>query len=129
MLIFPHDHVIAKAFSLTQGCTDNVARYNVLLIRLQIAWELRVKNLQAYGDSELIVCQAQGEYNVKHENLVLYYNAIIQITEGFLHFYIEHIPCRQNMHADMLALLTASLALPAGESQKVLVFSRNLYFP
>ena len=31
------------------------------------------------------------------------------------------------MHADALASLAASLALPAGATEKVLVYSRNLY--
>ena len=41
-----------------------VAKYNALLIAMQITDEIGVKNLEAYGDSKLIVNQIHGEYEV-----------------------------------------------------------------
>lgn len=81
MLISPEDHVISRAFSLTRGRTNNVAKYNSLLIGLQIAQKLGVKNLLAYGDSEFIVCHVRGEYKVKYENLISYYQPIIWLNQ------------------------------------------------
>ena len=49
------------------------------------------------------------------------------MAEKFENFYIDHIPQWQNAHANALASLTASLALPAGATKKVLVYSRDLY--
>src|SRR5438270_9487150 len=57
----PQNHVIPRVFSLTEPCTNNVAEYNALLIGLQLAHQLGVRNLQAYGDSELIVNQLRGD--------------------------------------------------------------------
>ena len=37
---------------------------------MQIADEIGVKNLEAFGDSKLIVSQVRGEYEVRHEDLV-----------------------------------------------------------
>ena len=51
------------------------------------------------------------------------------MAERFRNFYIDHVPCQQNAHADELASLTASLALPAGVAEKVLVYSHDLYCP
>jgi len=81
------------------------------LIGIQIADEIGVKNLKAYGDSKLIVNQVHGEYEVRYEDLVPYYNATIHMTERFKNFYIDHVPRQQNAHADVLASLVASLAL------------------
>jgi len=39
-------------------------KYNALLIGIQIADEIGIKNLEAYGDSKLIVNQVCGEYEV-----------------------------------------------------------------
>lgn len=64
-----------------------MTEYNALLIGLQIARKLGVKNLQAYGDSKLIVCQVRAEYKVKHKFLIPYHHAVIQIAEEFEHFY------------------------------------------
>lgn len=88
---------------------------------LHIAWELGGKNLQAYVDSKLIVCQVRGEYEIKHKNLILYHQTIIEIAEEFENVYFGHIPRRHNAHADAQTSLTAYKALPVGESEEVLL--------
>ena len=40
VLISLQNHVIQRAFSLTEPCTKNVAEYNALLIGLQLAHHL-----------------------------------------------------------------------------------------
>jgi len=129
VLASPQNYVIPRAFSLTEPGSNNVAKYNALLIGIQIADENGVKNLKVYGDSKLIVNQVRGEYEVKHEDLVPYYNATIFMAERFGNFYINHMPRQQNAHADALASLAASLALLAGVVEKILVYSRDLYCP
>ena len=86
---------------------------------MQLAEEIGVKNLEAYGDSKLIINQVHREYEVWHEDLVPYHNATIIMAEKFENFYIDHIPRQQNANA--LASLAASLALPAGATERVLV--------
>jgi len=75
VLVSPQSYVIPRAFSLTESCSNNVAEYNALLIGMQIADKIGIKNLEAYGDSKLIVNQVRGEYEVRHEDLVPYHNA------------------------------------------------------
>ena len=64
VLISPQNYVIPRAFSLTEPCTNNVAEYNALLIGMQLAKEIGVKYLEAYGDSKLVVNQVRGKYKV-----------------------------------------------------------------
>ena len=92
---------------------------------MQIADENGVKNLETYGDSKLIINQVRGEHEVRHEDLVPYFNATISIAEKFENFYINHVPCQQNAHADALVSLAASLALPAGVVEKILVYNHT----
>jgi len=94
---------------------------------MQLAEEIVVKNLEGYGDSKLIVNQVCGEYEVWHEDLVPYHNTTIIMAEKFEKFYIDHVPYQQNAHADALASLAASLALPTRAIEKVLVYNRDLY--
>ena len=49
------------------------------------------------------------------------------MAEKFENFYIDHVPRQQNAHVDALASLAALLALPAGATERVLVYSRDLY--
>ena len=51
------------------------------------------------------------------------------MAERFKNFYIDLEPCQQNAHADPLASLAISLALPAGAVEKVLVYNYDLYCP
>ena len=51
------------------------------------------------------------------------------MAERFRNFYIDHVPHQQNVHADALVSLAASLILPARATEKVLVYSHNLYCP
>jgi len=55
VLISPHNYVIPCVFSLTELCSNNISEYNALLIGMQLAEEIGVKNLEAYCDSKLIV--------------------------------------------------------------------------
>src|SRR3954471_24154567 len=129
VLISPQNHVIPRSFSLTEPCTNNVAEYNALLIGLQLAHQLGVRNLQAYGDSKLVVNQLHGEYEVRSDDLIPYFNFALQMAEQFEGFYIGHVPCQDNTHADALAGLATSLCLQAGEYQNILVCARSLFHP
>jgi len=83
VLVSPQNYIIPRAFSLTEPCSNNIAEYNALLIGMQFADEIGVKNLEAYGDLKLIVNQVRGEYEVRHEDLVPYHNATIYMAERF----------------------------------------------
>jgi len=77
-----------------------MAEYNALLIRIQIAKEIGVRNLEAYDDSKLIVNQVRREYEVRHEDLVPYHKATIHMAEKFRNFYIDHV-LTSKMHMQM----------------------------
>jgi len=47
VLVSPQNYVIPRTFSLTEPCSNNVAEYNALLIGIQIADDIGVKNLKA----------------------------------------------------------------------------------
>ena len=51
------------------------------------------------------------------------------MAEKFKSFYIDHVARQQNAHADALASLGASLALPARATEKVLIYIHDLYYP
>ena len=125
VLVSPQNYIIPHAISLTELCSNNVAKYNTLLIEMQIADVIGVKNLKAYGSLKLIVNQVRGEYEVKHEDLVPYHKVTIHMAERFKSFYIDHVPHQYNAHADALAPLISFLAFPAGAAEKVLVYSHD----
>ena len=54
VFVSPSDYVLPRAFSLTDPCSNNVVEYNVLLIGLQLARQMDITYLKAYGHSKLI---------------------------------------------------------------------------
>jgi len=95
---------------------------------MQLVEGIRVKILEAYGDSKLNVNQVRELYEVLYEDLIPYHNVTIDVVEKFKIFNIDHILCQQNEHPDGLESLAASLALPVGATERVLLYSRDLYF-
>ncbi|XP_020254125.1 uncharacterized protein LOC109831200 [Asparagus officinalis] len=127
VFISTQNHILPRAISLTESCSNNVEEYNALLVSLDIAKQLAVKCLEAYGDSQLIVNQMKGEYEVRNEDLVPYHTAAIALADSFVGFYIDHVPCLKNTYADALASLATTLALPERTTQQVIVTSRQLF--
>ena len=81
------------------------------------------------GDSKLIVNQVKGEYEVRHEDLIPYYQAAIEFANVFDGFYISHVSRLQNTKADTLVALAATLASPASNTiQRVIVATRQLLY-
>ncbi|XP_020255943.1 uncharacterized protein LOC109832885 [Asparagus officinalis] len=129
VLISPRSHMLPRAFSLTEPCTNNMDEYNALLIGLELAKELEIKHLKAYSDSQLIVKQMTREYEVRNNDLIPLHKTAIKIAESFENFHIEHVLLSKNTHADALASLVANLAQPLGMTQRVTVASRRLFRP
>ncbi len=83
--------------------TNNVAEYTALLLALEHATAMGVKDLEVRSDSELLVRQLQGRYRVKHPALRLLYALARKHIAGLRHFAIHHIPRELNAEADALA--------------------------
>ena len=100
-----------------------------MLIGLQLAQQMGVKYIEAYGDSKLIVNQTKTQYEVRHEDLIPYHHAAIKLANLFYGFYISHMPHLLNTKADALAALTAIMVLPADINYYLTVATRHLFCP
>lgn len=88
---------------LEEKATNNEAEYTGLLVGLQCAQSLGIKKLLVEGDSELIVKQLHGIYQVKAEGLQVLNSACKKIIDSFEFFRVSHIPRAENKRADELA--------------------------
>jgi len=85
------------------SCTNNVAEYQALLLGLQAAGSLKIENLEARLDSELIVRQLQGRYRVKDAKLKPLYEQVRALVANFRSCRFSHVPRSENARADELA--------------------------
>ncbi|XP_073121324.1 uncharacterized protein [Henckelia pumila] len=62
VIISPTGVKTALTFNLDFSCTNNQAEYKALVIGLEVLKDLRAKNVQVIGDSQLVLRQVAGEY-------------------------------------------------------------------
>ncbi len=82
--------------------TNNVAEYRAVLLGLDRARSLGVRELEVVNDSELIARQLTGEYRVKNEQLRLLHSQAVQALAEFERWSIRSVPRAKNEVADAL---------------------------
>jgi ribonuclease HI len=85
--------------------TNNFAEYSALLTALRFAVFSRCDELQVFADSELVVKQIKGEYQVKNESIRVLYDSALRWINLIPSFKISHIRRENNKEADKLANL------------------------
>lgn len=82
--------------------TNNVAEYRALIEGLRIAERFHPNRLICHLDSELIVRQLNGQYQVRMPTLKPFVEEIQQICKSFPSVQFRHIPRSDNFRADAL---------------------------
>ena len=85
--------------------TNNEAEYTGLIIGLEEAIDMGIKNLCVEGDSLLVINQMTGKYKVKSENIILLYNKAKELEREFDVIIYNHIYRNFNKRADELSNL------------------------
>ena len=89
-------------FPKTNG-TNNEAEYLSLIKGMKLALKYNIKSIRVEGDSNLILNQMSGKYQVKAENLIPLYNAAKILESEFNLISYHHIRREFNKEADKLA--------------------------
>ena len=82
--------------------TNNIAEYRALVSGLKIALRYQPNRLICHLDSELVVKQLNGQYQVKMPTLQPLYNEIRELSLRFPDIVFKHIPRSDNHRADAL---------------------------
>ena len=91
--------------------TTNVAEYEGLIRGLEAARNLRADQVEVYSDSELLVCQMNGQYRVKAPHLQPLYQKAAALCRQFRSCRLVHVRRELNVGADALV----NQALDAGK--------------
>jgi ribonuclease HI len=83
--------------------TNNFAEYSAWLAALRYALDPGYKAIEILSDSELLVKQIKGEYQVSSENLKPLYEQARALIRQMDWFNIRHVRREQNKKADALA--------------------------
>jgi ribonuclease HI len=82
--------------------TNNCAEYVAVLESLKLAKQLKAKRIKIRSDSELLVRQMQGRYQVKDEKLKMLHTRVKNISKEFELISYEHVRREENKEADSL---------------------------
>ena len=103
-VVFLKDEKTVKTLSVPIGNnTNNVAEYCALILALQEALMMGVRELQVFTDSELVTKQFNGEYKVKHPDMLTLWRQASTQRRAFEMAEIKHVRREQNKEADALA--------------------------
>jgi ribonuclease HI len=103
VIISADGHIVAKIGKFLGDNTNNNAEYMGLILGLKRAKAMGIKELDVFADSELVVKQLSGEYQVKAENLRPLFDEARQLLTGFSAIAVSHIPREQNSAADEMS--------------------------
>ena len=88
--------ILPYSFVLSERCFNNVAKYQALIIELQMAIEMKITSLEICGNSKLVINQLLALYKVKSDDLVPYFQYATQLMEKFERISLVHIPRKEN---------------------------------
>ena len=83
--------------------TNNEAEYAGLILGLEKALEMNIKNLLINGDSQLVIHQMTGKYNCNSPNLIPLFQTAKKLEQKFENIKYEHLLRNLNHRADELA--------------------------
>ncbi|XP_060182283.1 uncharacterized protein LOC132611944 [Lycium barbarum] len=83
-----------------------------LILGLEMAVDMKQLQLQVFGDSELVINQLLGTYEVKRPELSPYHHYAQKLIGWLGNVTLQHVPRKENKKADALATLASTLTLP-----------------
>jgi len=98
-----NEHPIQKIRRFLGKATNNVAEYTALIDGLEAVKKLNPRHLEVFSDSELVIKQMKGEYQVRNPNLFLLYQRARILMNHFQFIQFYSIPREMNRAADALA--------------------------
>ena len=90
--VLPQRQILLYSFVLSERCSNNIAKYQALIIGLQMVIKMKVTSLEICGDSKLVINQLLTLYKVKMDDLVPYFQYATQLMEKFKRISLVHIP-------------------------------------
>ncbi|GAA0178109.1 hypothetical protein LIER_29790 [Lithospermum erythrorhizon] len=90
------DDMLPYSFTLSQTCSNNVAKYQALILELEVATELDIPQLEIYRGSQLVINQLMGEYEVRKPDLIPYHGYDSKLVQSMDNVSIKHVPRKMN---------------------------------
>lgn len=111
VMLDENGNVVKEMSDYIGQTTNNIAEYTALITALKEALEMGCEEIEVFSDSELMVKQINGQYQIKNEGIKRLYSQVVQLMKEFRSFSINHVRREYNKRADELANEGIDLAL------------------
>src|SRR4051812_26389043 len=117
VLTSPRGDQLQYVLQIHFAASNNVAKYEALVHGIKLAKEIGIRNIECFGDSDLVVQQCTGTWDAKDANMASYRFLVQQINGYFEGCKFHHVPRANNEAADALSKLGSTRqAIPSGVS-------------
>jgi ribonuclease HI len=103
VLVEPNGQVVDRIGKFLGVQTNNYAEYMGLILGLKRARELKVREVEVFADSELMIRQLGGRYQVKSTSLRPLYEEALKLLNDFSRVKLVHVPREMNAAADEMS--------------------------
>ena len=91
--------------------SNNETEYEEILTRIDLATSISSKKIIIRSDSQLVVGQVNGEYEMRDQHMIKYVCLIKLRLESFAALKLKHIPRGLNERENALAAMASSLPI------------------
>ena len=100
---------VEDLLSLGFQTSNNEAKYEALVARLQVAVKVKATEVEIFLDLRLVVSQVKGDFVARDPRMVDYLKLVHSLQTQFRSMKVAQISRGQNSHADSLATLALSI--------------------
>ncbi|RVW58068.1 hypothetical protein CK203_116565 [Vitis vinifera] len=112
LLISPRDDHIPNLFRLAfldQSYQNNIVEYGACILGLETTVKLGIRQMEVFGDSNLVLRQIQDEWKTRDMKLRPYHAYLELLVQRFDDLRYTHLPKALNQFADALATLASMI--------------------
>ncbi|XP_017628970.1 uncharacterized protein LOC108471941 [Gossypium arboreum] len=97
--------------------------YEACIMGLRAVIERKIKSLEVYGGSVLVIYHLQGEWETRYSKLINYRRLVLGLVGDFYDITFNYLPRDENQIADALATLVSMIKVSRQEDVKPIQMS------
>ncbi|KAA3483257.1 reverse transcriptase [Gossypium australe] len=118
VLVSPNEDHYPFTSKLDFDCTNNMAECEACIMGICAAIECKIKVLEVYGDSTLVIYQLKSEWKTRDPKLIEYRSLVLELIKEFDDITFCYLPQDENQMADALATLASMIKVNKQEDVK-----------
>ncbi|KAA3467307.1 RNA-directed DNA polymerase (Reverse transcriptase), Ribonuclease H [Gossypium australe] len=99
-------------------CKNNMAEYEACIMGIHMAKEHKIKVIEVFGDSALVIYQLKGEWETRDSKLIDYQKLVLKLIKEFDDITFCYLSRDENHMGDALATLASMIKVNKQEDVK-----------